>query len=65
MKLAITICRPCSAKCLYDFTGDIRPVSETYIVEVPNLPQAVISAIDEKEAEGCVTNISFVKEEQR
>lgn len=63
MKLAITICRPCSAECLYNYTGDIQSVSETYIVEVPNLPQRVISAIDEKKAEGCVTNISFVKEE--
>lgn len=63
MKLAITVCRPCSAECLYNYTGDIRSVSETYIVEVPNLPQTVISAINEKEADGCVTNISFVKEE--
>ena len=64
MKLAITVCRPCSTECLYNFTGDIRSVTETYIVEVPNLPQRVIAAIDEKEAEGCITNISFVKEEQ-
>lgn len=46
-KFAITICRPCKPKCLYNYTGDIKAINETYIIEVSNLPQDVISAIEE------------------
>lgn len=63
MKLSITICRPCKAKCLYDFTGNIESVYETHIVELYNLPNSVISAINEEEGKGCVCNISFIKED--
>lgn len=63
MKLAITICRPCKPKCLYEFTGDIETVRETYVVDVPNMPNAVVMAANEGEAEGCVIGMSFIREE--
>ena len=62
MKLAITICRPCKPKGLYEFTGDIETVRETYVVDVPNMPNAVVEAANEGNAEGCVVGISFIKE---
>lgn len=65
MKIAITICKPCKPISLYNYTGDIRAVNETYLVEIPNLPNDVVSAIKEEDACGCVTNISFVKEETK
>lgn len=63
MKLAITICRPCRPMCLYNYTGDVESVRETYVIDVPNIPQEVVRAANEGDAEGCVVNISFVKEE--
>ena len=64
MKLAITIKRPCKPKCLYNLTGEIYTTTETYLIELYNLPKAVVDAINEVENEGCVSSISFVKEEQ-
>ena len=63
MKLAITIKKPCNPKCLYELTGDIYTTTKTYLIELYNLPKAVVDAINEVENEGCVSSISFVKEE--
>lgn len=63
MKLAITICRPCHPKSLYEYTGNIESVYKTHIVDIHDLPAEVISAIEEKEGCGCVANLSFVKED--
>lgn len=62
MKLAITIKKPCEAKCLYQLTGDVYTVTQTYLFELNNLPQEVVDAINEIEDCGCVSSISFVKE---
>lgn len=43
-------------------TGDIETVRETYVVDVPNMPNAVVEAANEGNAEGCVVGISFIKE---
>ena len=64
MKLAITIKRPCKPECLYNLTCEVYTTTETYLVELPDLPKAVINAVNEVENEGCVSSISFVKEEQ-
>lgn len=64
MKLAITIKRPCKPECLYNLTGEIYTTTNTYLIELYNLPKEVVDAINEVENEGCVSSISFVKEEQ-
>ena len=64
MKLAITIKKPCHPKCLYELTGDVYTTTKTYLIELGNLPKEVVNAINEVENEGCVSSISFVKEEQ-
>ena len=64
MKLAITIKKPFHPKCLYELTGDVYTTTKTYLFELNNLPKEVVDAINEVENEGCVSSISFVKEEQ-
>ena len=64
MKLAITIKKPCHPKCLYELTGDVYTTTKTYLIELYNLPKEVVNAINEVKNEGCVSSISFVKEEQ-
>jgi hypothetical protein len=61
-KIAITVKKPCEPKCLYELTGEVYTTTETYIIEVPNIPEVVLKAIDEEQNEGCVVGISFVKE---
>lgn len=61
-KIAITVKRPCKPECLYELTGEVYTTTETYILEVSNIPEVVLKAIDEEQNEGCVVDISFVKE---
>lgn len=58
-KLAITLAVPDDA---LRNTGQGAVYKETYIVEIDNLPQAVIDAIEGKRYCGSVSDISFVKE---
>lgn len=58
-KLAITLSVPDGALCA---TGKGSVYKETYIIEVENLPQSVIDAVEGKQYCGCVSEISFVRE---
>ena len=42
--------------------GEVYTTTETYIIEVSNIPEVVLKAIDEERNSGCVSSISFVKE---
>lgn len=63
MKIAITVCRPAKPDALYNWTGDPGITHKTHLVELNDLPEEVISAAREEKAAGCITNISFVVEE--
>lgn len=58
-KLAITLGVPDAALCS---TGKGTVYKETYIVEIDNLPQAVIDAIEGERFCGSISEMSFVKD---
>ncbi len=49
-------------ECMFGSLGQGAVYKETYIVEIDNLPQQVIDAIEGKRYCGCVSDMSFVKE---